>query len=357
MPQVLPTGETPHATSRRKTGRHVAALAGVSASTVSLVLSGGASRHGLSQATQARVRSAAQALGYTPNHAASCLRRQRTDIITFITADFGNRYFADVVTAAEAVARDRGYTLNIVAARTGEAEAEAIGRLCNGASDGLIIHGGARRLPGLLDRIAASGLACVLLQDPGADGLMPCVGADIEAGGFLATRHLLSLGHVRVAHVTDRRMLGQGANERLSGYRRALAAAGLAFDPAMVIAGDNSPAGGARAMRALMGLDGSRPTAIFAFNDQMAFGAMHELAALGLRVPQDVAVVGFDGTALGAFSMPGLTTIDHPRHDLGRLAATAVLDQIEGCAAKQDRTQVLPVRLVVRQSCGSLPTN
>lgn len=326
----------------------------MSQSAVSLVLSGGASRHGLSQATQDRVRSAAQALGYTPNHAASSLRRRRTGTITFVTADLGNRYFADVVAAAEGAAHARGYTINIVVARSRQDEADAMRRLCNGAADGLIIHGGAGRGPGLLDQLAGRGIACVLLQDPGAGGPVPCVRADIEGGGFIATRHLLQLGHRRIAHITDERMAGQPVNERLQGYWRALAAAGIPFDPALVAAGENSPAGGAAALHTLMAGPAPRPTAVFAFNDQMAFGAMHALASLGLRVPQDVAVVGFDGTDLGAYATPALTSIDHPRQDLGRLAADAVLDQLQGRPGPLDR--VLPVRLVVRHSCGGGPT-
>lgn len=98
-----------------------------------------------------------------PNHAASSLRRRRTDTITFVTADLGNRYFADVVAAAEDAAHARGYAINIVVARTRQDEDTVIRRLCNGAADGLIIHGGADRVPGLLDRLAGRGIACVLL--------------------------------------------------------------------------------------------------------------------------------------------------------------------------------------------------
>ena len=351
VPPVL--SSSGHAVPRPATGQQVAVLAGVSQSAVSLVLSGGADQHGLSQATQDRVRSAAQALGYTPNHAASSLRRRRTETITFITADLGNRYFADVVAAAEAAAHARGYTINIVVARTRQDEADAMRRLCNGAADGLIIHGGAGRAPGLLDRLAGRGIACVLLQDPGAGGSIPCVRADIENGGFIATRHLLQLGHRRIAHITDQRMAGQPVNERLQGYQRALAAAAIPFDPALVAAGENSPAGGAAALHALVAGTAPRPTAVFAFNDQMAFGAMHALASLGLRVPHDVAMVGFDGTDLGAYTNPALTSIDHPRQELGRLAAEAVLDQLQGRVRPPDR--VLPVRLIVRQSCGGRP--
>jgi LacI family repressor for deo operon, udp, cdd, tsx, nupC, and nupG len=353
MPALGSREEAP-ITARPATARCVAELAGVSRASVSLVLSGQATRLGLSAATQERVRAAAKTLDYTPNQAARALRRRRSNIITFITADLGNRYVAEVVSAGEEAARARGYTVNLVAARTEAAEAHAIARLRSGASDGLVMHGDSDRLADELRRLEARGIACVLLQDPVADGSLPCVRADIEHGGFLATRHLLSLGHRRVAHISDERMLARPVNDRLRGYRRALAGAGIAFDPSLVIAGANSFAGGAAAMRSLVAHPGPRPTAVFVFNDQMAIGGLHALASQGLRVPHDMALVGFDGTDLGAFTTPELSTIDHPRHELGRLAATIVLDRLEGRASPPP-TPPLPVRLIVRQSCGGSP--
>jgi DNA-binding LacI/PurR family transcriptional regulator len=334
------------------TSLDVARLAGVSKTAVSFVLNGRATHHGLSIATQSRIRVAAEALGYTPNHAARSLRRQRTNVITFLTADLGNRYFAEVMSAAEEAARTRGYVVNVICARTEDAEAEAIERLCGGVSDGFVVYGGSTRSRERITRLRKRGLACVLLQDPGANQGVPCVRVDIAQGGLIATRHLLALGHRRVAHVTDRRLAGHAVNDRLQGYRQALEAAGIGFDPDLVVASENSFAGGDAAMRVLMAHTDKRPSAVFLFNDQMAIGGLHALGALGLEVPRDVAVVGFDGTELGAFSAPELTTIDHPRAELGRLAATTVLDQLEGRVVAGLVT--LPVRLVVRASCGSL---
>jgi len=325
---MTPDG-TAGAGGRTATSRDVARLAGVSQSSVSLVLNGGGPRHGLSDTTQARVRVAAQALGYTPNHAARSLRRQRTSSIAFVTADLGNRYVAEVVTAAEEVARARGYAVHVVAAPTEAAEVQAVARLASGVSDGIILHGDGGRAATLLP-LLRSRFACVLLQDPSEAGDLPCVRVDIAEGGRLATRHLAALGHRRIAHIADRRMDGHALNERLDGYRRGLAEAGLAFDTALVVAGENSFAGGDGAMCALLDAAVPPPTAVFVFNDQMAVGALHALHARGLRVPRDMAVVGFDGTDLGAFCTPELTTIDHPRHELGRTAANALLDRIEG---------------------------
>ncbi len=330
------------------TSLDVARLAGVSKTAVSLVLNNRGTEHGIAPDTQSRIRVAADALGYTPNHAARSLRRQRTNIITFLTSDLGNRYFADVMAAAERTARARGYVVNVISARSADAEAEAFERLGGGISDGLMVHGGSVRTTAGIARLRRHGLACVLLQDAGAHTAIPCVRVDIAEGGRLATHHLISLGHRRVAHITDRRLSGQLTNDRLLGYRHALETAGIAFDPALVINAENSFEGGDAAMRLLMNTP-HRPTAVFVFNDQMAIGGLHALAALKLRVPQDIAVIGFDGTEPGAFTTPELTTIDHPRADLGSWAATTVMDQLAGTKVETMRT--LPVRLVVRASC------
>ncbi len=336
--------------ARSVTSRDVARMAGVSQSAVSLVLNGGAIRHGLSAATQARVRDAAESLGYTPNHAARSLRRQRSNTITFVTADLGNRYFAELVAAAGPVAHANGYMVNVVAARCDADEQRLVAHLATGVSDGIVVHGGSSRIVAAIDGLQRRGVACVLVQAPGDPGRVPCIQVDLAGGGRLATRHLLALGHRVIAHVTDARLLGQPVNHRLQGYQGALDQAGIGADPDLVVAADNSFAGGAAAVRSLLQRP-VRPTAIFMFNDQMAIGALHALDAMGVRVPQDIALVGFDGTDLGAYSKPALTTIDHPRAELGRRAVAAVLRQLDGDPAPAD-TAALPVRLVVRQSCG-----
>jgi DNA-binding LacI/PurR family transcriptional regulator len=190
------------------------------------------------------------------------------------------------------------------------------------------------------------------LQNPSADPDIPCIRADLQAGALVATQHLLSLGHRRIAHIADLRHYAQRPNDRLLGYRAALREAGIGFDEALVMKGENSLTGGDRAMRVLMQISEPPPTAVFTFNDRMAAGALHALRDLGLRVPQDVAVVGFDGIALGAFTDPELTTIEHPREALGTLAAKTLLDLLEGIRPALT-IQTLPVRLVVRQSCGA----
>ena len=190
-------------------------------------------------------------------------------------------------------------------------------------------------------RLRESGIGCVLIQDAQPETVVPCLRVDLAGGATLAISHLLSQGHRRIAHITDERLTAGQPNDRLTGYRAAIERAGIPFDPALVIASANSPAGGAVATRALLARAGRPPTALFAFNDHIAVGALHALNALGFAVPQDMSVVGFDGISLGEVTIPALTTVDHPRHDLGWLAANALLDLLEG---KPPSKQSLPCR-------------
>ena len=337
---------------RAVTSADVARRAGVSQATVSLVLNGMAGRFGLTVSTQDRVITAAAALGYTPNHAAQSLRRRRTNCIAYVTSDLGNPYVAEVVAAVQLVAQGRGYIVNVIAAPTEEAALNTIARLRGGVCDGLLISGGSARVDAELRHLAARGLACVLLQDGNGDPTISCVRADLREGARIATHHLIKLGHRCIAHVTDVGRYPHSNNDRLVGYQEALAEAGIGFDPALLIEAENGLLGGAQAVRTLMQRKAPHPTAVFMYNDRMAAGGLHALRALGLRVPEDIAVVGFDGVALGAFTDPELTSIVHPREALGRLAAQTLFDLLDRVQPSQV-TQTLPVQLVVRQSCGA----
>jgi LacI family transcriptional regulator len=138
--------------------------------------------------------------------------------------------------------------------------------------------------------------------------------------------------------------------DRIDGYRRALSEAGLPFDDDLVVVTENSLSGGKAAVERILALP-DRPTALFAYNDRLAIGALHGLRRRGVKVPEEFAVVGFDGIAFGAFTDPTLTTIDSSREELGKLAMQAIIDAIEKRADQKDH--LLPVRLLVRESCGA----
>ena len=310
----------------------------------------------VSSATRARVLAVAEHLGYVPNHAAQSLRRRRTRSITFINPSPENPYFAEVVAGAQLAAEKAGYSVFVASVPTREAAVQILSHLNAGTSDGVIIGS---RDPRVLAELAGAirrGMAAVALQLDADEPRVPVIRTDREAGGYMATRHLIDLGHRRIAHLMDAAAYARRPTERTAGYRRALAEAGIAAQADWIVEGTNTLAGGDACVRALLERPGPRPTALFAFNDQMALGALHALRTLGLRVPEDMAVVGFDGIALGAYSNPELTTVEQPGAEVGRRAADLVFETLDGQASSPPQV-TLPVRLVVRESCGASPAS
>lgn len=335
------------------TSLDVARLAGVSQTTVSLVLNDASREVGLSEATQQRVREAALQLGYTPNSVARNLRRRRTNTLTFICPDLSNPYFAEVMGAAQRAAQEKGYLLDILAAQDAADKLRAVARMRSGVSDGVITSAPTQAIWEELKSLTRQGFPCVTLQDQGEDASIPCVGVDLEAGGHMATRHLLDCGYRRIGHVCAHQSHPLRRQERVHGYRRALLEAGLEHRPAWEIEVPNSPEGGVEAVGRLLTLPSPRPEALFVFNDQMAIGVLHALRRHGLRVPEDMAVVGFDGIALTGFGNPTLTTVEHPRQELGRQAAISLIERLEGVERPEPHS-LLPGRLLIRESCGGL---
>nr|WP_255616768.1 LacI family DNA-binding transcriptional regulator [Microvirga puerhi] len=327
-------------------------MAGVSQATISLVLNGRASKVRISEETRKRVISAAAQLGYTPNHAARSLRQRSTKIITFVLPTLENPYYSDIVSAAQIAAQQHGYAVSVIPARTKPGEFHALSLLQGAAFDGIVVAGRENCAAPELLQLAARGVAVVALQERSPDPSIYSVSVDLEAGGYLATRHLIELGHRRIAHVMEELPRPDTWRDRVDGYRRALAEAGLPLDPSLVVITENSMAGGCKAIEQLL-LDRQRPTAAFMYNDQMAVGALHALRTHGLRVPDDFAVVGFDGLAMGQFTAPPLTTIDHPRRDIGRIVIETLIGAIEK-GSLEVKQHLLPVKLLVRESCGGL---
>ncbi len=348
--------------ARRVTITDVARAAGVSVATVSLVLSERHRELQISEATASAVREAATRLDYTPSHAARSLRRRRTNALTLLVFDLQNPYYADIARAARQAAAEQGYKLQIVETQGQAAELDALRNLRSGDADGVVVattrHRGFPEATAMFRQVARRGLAAVTLIDYGIDPIIPAVRIDDEAGAYLATAHLTGLGHRRIAYLTHACAadLEQGrpghAFDRYCGYRRALAEADLAFDPSWVLGGSWSAAGGRGMVRELLAREGTRPTALFCFNDLIAIGALRALYEAGIRVPDDMAVVGFDGIELASFTTPALTTVAHSRDDLGRLGVETVLGLLAG-RAPETPDRVLPAHLVVRESCGA----
>jgi LacI family transcriptional regulator len=330
--------------------RDIAELAGVSIATVSRAVNG---RGDVSEKTRGRVRQIAREQGYTVNRNARGLSAGRTGLIGVTLPLIHPTYFSSIV-ASIAEALDE-HDMRIILCPTRhqhDREISLIERLMHGTTDGAILvlpEESASELRTLVDR----GYRCVVVdpsERPTDD--IPTVSAAHSAGADQAMRHLLSLGHRRIAAITGPR--GRLATqERLRGYYAAVAGAGILPDAGLVAESNFKVEGGFDAAARLLELS-DRPTAIFAFNDPLAIGAMRAARSRGLRIPEDVSIVGFDDTTEAQFVTPGLTTVRQPLAEMGRMAVSLLLRLLEG--RPRETVQVeLATKLVVRGSTGRPP--
>ena len=354
-------------TRRPLTLEEVARQAGVSKTTASVVLNGRADQVRISETTRARVMAVADQLGYVPDHAARSLRRRQTGIVNILLWRMGSPFFSDIAAGVGEVAGPRDYQVSVIEVHDLDAELRALRHLRQGSADGVIVAVNRRRVigpatDGLL-KLMARGLPAVVLLDHSPDPSIPSLRVDDLGGGYLATKHLLDLGHRRVAHFTweDVPLLDEvpdAGNARFRGYRRALDEAGIELDPSWVITCPRDTAGGqelARRFLAAHPVPSTRPTAVFATNDLIAFGSVRGFHEAGVRVPDDVALVGFHGVELSKLTIPALTTVELGATELGRLGAEMLFSLLDGTPPAEPE-RVLPVRLVVRESCGALRT-
>jgi DNA-binding LacI/PurR family transcriptional regulator len=346
---------------QRATIVEVARAAGVSTTTVSVVLNESHSTVRISEATRAAVKAAAAQLGYIPNSAARSLRRQRTTMLTLLVGSLANPFFTDIAASVHTSVAMRGYELNVVDAYRLEAELQALDQLRNGSSAGVIVatgrHGRRGQAIDALRELARGGLPAVIMCDRSPDPSIPAIRIDDEAGAYVITSHLLKLRHRQIAHLTSglSDLSTQESSveaDRLRGYTRALAEAGVSYDPAWVFQGEPTIQGGYALMQAILARPSPHPTAIFCISDMRAIGVLRALYEAGIRVPEDIAVVGFDGILLGQFTTPALTTVNQPREEMGRLAADMLFNMLEG-HQQQPSEQVLSAELLVRESCGA----
>ena len=305
----------------------VARLAGVSPTTVSFVLNDVAGS-GISEATKERVRASARELRYRPNATARLLRTGRSHAIGFVTDEIASTPFAgDVVEGAQEAAWEAGKILMIV--NTGEnrrIEGAAVGMMLERRVEGIIyasMYHRAVKPPADFREVPT-----VLLNCYSEVGSWPSVVPDEVSGGRTATEVLLDKGHERVGFINLDPKL-PAANGRLQGYRQELEARGLPFDDSLVTNGDGTASSGYCLAAELM-LTPNPPTALFCGTDQTAMGAYEALKERGLRIPEDVAVVGFDNQELiAAHLRPALSTVALPHYAMGRWAVNHLIDQAE----------------------------
>ncbi|WP_213450661.1 LacI family DNA-binding transcriptional regulator [Rhizomonospora bruguierae] len=323
----------------------VARHAGVSSSTVSRVLAG---RGTVSEATRQRVLGVARELGYRPNHVARSLARQDSDAVAVLLPDIANPFFPSLVKALQDEAQHRGYT--VILGSTGDDpdnERRYLDTMLSRQVRHVFVVG--LSLPKAeVEEYARAGLTFIGLDRGVAGGNGYLVQSDNRAGAKLATRHLIELGHRRIAHIAGPPGISV-SRERRRGFLEAMAEAGLPVDERLIVTSPFTEEGGAAAFVELAGRSPGY-TAIFSANDLIAIGALFAAHESGLSVPEDFSLVGFDDVSLTRYTSPQLTTV---RQDVARMARAGVQFIQADRPAPRRRTVTLPVSLEVRQSTTS----
>ena len=330
----------------RVTLAEIAAEAGVSLATMSKVLNG---RTDVAPATRARLEEHLARHGYTRRGV-----RRRSEFVELVFHELEPSWSMEVIEGVEEVAHAAG--LSVVLTVSGDRHAPSADWI-----DGVL----RRRPVGVVlvfsdiaerfrEKLLSRGIPFVIVDpagDPSPD--VPSVGSANWSGGLMATRHLIELGHRRIAAITGPEDM-MCSLARVDGYRSAMNAAGIPIDPELIRFGDFHPAGGERRARELLALP-DRPTAIFAGSDLQALGTIAAAAAAGLRVPDDLSVVGYDDIALSRWMSPQLTTVHQPLRRMGEEATRLALRLADGAAVDTLRMD-LATHLVVRGSTAALRT-
>ena len=325
--------------------RDVAAKAGVSVATVSRVFN----RKGpIRDETYQRVIEVAEALHYVPHAAARSLSLRSTATIGVVLPELHGEFFSEVIRGIDVASRQHGYHVLLSGSHSDREEMRAVVQAVRGRVDGLIVMSPDLEPSWLLTDLPG-GVPVVMLNSRVAG--RPCITIDNAHGAREITAHLLGLGHRRIAFICGPSQ-NADAEQRRRGYRTALKATGLEGEKALEFAGNFTEASGYEVARTIMDLP-VRPTAIFASNDAMAIGAMGALREAGLRIPEDMALVGFDDIPIARYLAPPLTTVKVPIAELGRRGFEMLMAASNGHGDDGSKPARLETHLVVRRSCGA----
>ena len=324
--------------------REVAESAGVSYATVSHVIN---NTRLVSPETRERVLAAMDTLNYRPNALARSLRQGKTNTIGLVLPDSANPFFAEISRSIEDEAFKKGYSVFLCNTESDtKRELFYVDVLSKKQVDGIIFVAAGDQADSL-DYLLQRNMPVVMIDRnvPNVEG--DAVLTDHQLGGYLATRHLLELGHTQIACIAGPSSITPSA-ERIIGYRRALEEAGLPFDEKLVIRGDYHAQSGMDITNSLLKMN-PRPTAIFALNDLMAIGALRAAAEVGYSIPKDLAVVGYDDLEIARFTNPPLTTIAQAKKEIGAQAVNLLVDRMARKSRPPSRLVLAP-ELIVRRS-------
>ncbi len=327
--------------------RDVARAASVSVATVSRVLNG---KEPVREETRSRIRAVVEKLHYSPHAAARSLITRRTNTLGVLLPDVYGEFFSEVIRGIDSCARTGGYHLLVSGSHSDGTEIEAVLRAARGRVDGWIVM-----TPELdtrvIERYLPDGLPAVVLNGIANGDPFDSIRVDNYGGAFAMVSHLISLGHRRIAHLAGP-VGNRDAAERLRGYRDSMRTISSRPSRALELAGDfREETGLAAGKRLIAGKN--PPTAVFAANDAMAIGLMAALQEGRVRVPEDIAVAGFDDIPIARFATPPLSTVRVPIAELGAQAARLLLRALAGAKPRLRRHETLPTTLVLRASCGS----
>jgi len=334
------------------TMKRIAGELGVSITTVSKVLN---NRDDIGDATRARVLAKVAELGYQPNAVARSLTLRRTHTLGVVIPDLMHSFFVEIVAGLESVVNARGYGLLLCSSSEDPGkERQELDMLRQRQVDGIVLgSASASGNTDLLQRLTTLGMGIVMIdRDDHPDVRCDRVVTDDQEVGRLAAAHLIAQGRKAIAHITGTSVVH--AKRRADGYRAALKAAGIKGKPEWMVRGGFKEADGYRGMTKLLALK-PRIDAVFAANDPSAIGAMKAIWDAGLRVPEDIAVVGAGDIALGDLLRVPLTTISWSREEQGKAAAQLLLDRVESDSDDKPvrpRRVIIPPQLVVRRSSG-----
>jgi LacI family transcriptional regulator len=324
--------------------RDVAGRAGVSVTTVSHVIN---ETRPVSDELRRRVSAAMDELGYQPNRLARSLRRGQTHTIGMIIPDSANPFFAEVARGVEDTSFENGYSL-ILCNSDGDLDKELLytNVLVEKRVDGILFVAAGLSTDRILD-LQTQKTPLVVVDRDLPDAAVDSVLTDNALGGWLATRHLIELGHRRIACITGPSDVTPSA-DRVTGYRQAMSEEGIPVDEALIVKGDFQYDSAYRASLQLLQIE-DPPTAVFACNDLMAVAVMRAALEQGWQIPGDLSVVGFDDVRLAAFANPPLTTIAQPKYEIGVVAAKMLLARMHNHERPAHR-RVFETSLVIRRS-------